>query len=155
MKIKKAYYYLFYKIYKSLDTTTNVKFLIDWKTEFVIDILGIIIGFSLLNFYTVFSGNSFDLSENKILLIVYLVLIAIPNYLIFHHKNQWKNIIREFDKLPNRKNKKGGFIVWSFILLIIANFIFSFYLLADHAESNRIGRYSPEYIEQQKNKNSK
>jgi hypothetical protein len=155
MKIKIAYHYLYYKIYKSLDTPTNGKFLIDWKAELVVDVLGIFIGLSLLNYYTVISGNHVDLGDGKFSLFLYILIIAIPNYFIFHYNAQWKTIIKEFDKLPKRKNKIGGIIVWSFIILIIANLIFSFYLLAANAEANHTGRYSPEYIQQQKIENSK
>jgi hypothetical protein len=156
MKIKRAYHYLYYKIYKSLDTPTNANFLLDWKAAIILDCLGICIGISLLIYYSVFSGNQLNLENNtKFLIFIYIAIIGIPNYFIFQHRDQWKEIVKEFDKLPKDKNKRGGIIVWSVIILIVANLIFAFCLLFDQAKKNHTGPYDPEYIEQQKIENSK
>ena len=36
----------------------------------------------------------------------------------------------EFENWPKKKNIRGGIIVWGIIIFIIANLIFSFYLMS-------------------------
>ena len=55
---------------------------------------------SFLIYYTVFTGNQIDTGNGKFVVLLYFLFIALPNYFIFHHKNQWKDIVKEFDKSP-------------------------------------------------------
>ncbi|GEM_PF-5330673 len=48
------------------------------------------------------------LSENNNNIIISVILIVLFNYFIFHHQDQWKDIITEYDKLPERKNNIGS-----------------------------------------------
>ena len=129
MKIKKAYYYFFYQLYKHYEKGPSL-WLSDWKAGLTIDILGFGFVFSILIYYTVLIDHYFQLWGCEILLVLYLILFPMPNYFIFHHKNKWKKIVQEFDKLQEKKNRIGGWIVFGVTMLIIINLIFAFYLMS-------------------------
>lgn len=149
MKIKSLYYYLYYRIYKFLESTADIKFLISWKTSVIIDMLAVFICLSLTIYYSVFTGTILNLENSKLIVGLYIAIIGIPNYFIFQHNDRWKKIVDEFDK-SNKKIKKGGYVVFFLIVLVVANLIFSYYLLYSEAKKNNTGPYSEEYIEQQK-----
>lgn len=127
--IKKAYYYLFYKLFKFSEAAPN-RWLSDWKAELVIDLLEGLSIFSLIIYYTIYVNRYFQIPENYILIGLYVLGIALPNYFIFHHRDQWKKIVHKFDKLPKQKNKIGSVIVLLIVIAVITNLIFSFYLMS-------------------------
>lgn len=83
-----------------------------------------------------------------------LLSFLLTSYITIDYNDTWKKYILEFDKLPTEKNKVGSIIVWSVIIVIVANMIFSYYLLYERAKRNQTGPYSKEYIQQQKIKDS-
>ncbi|MFC7346924.1 hypothetical protein ACFQO9_09375 [Chryseobacterium zhengzhouense] len=128
--MKKAYYYLFYKLYKWYEEGPSV-WMSDWKAGLSIDLLVFLTIFSFVPYFIVFFNiyiNFDDIIILRLLVAIYIFLIVIPNYFIFHHKNQWKKIVNEFDKLPKKKNQQGGWTVLGIVLFIIINYIFSFYI---------------------------
>lgn len=125
-KIKNAYYYLFYKLYKWYERGPFI-WMSDWKASINMDVLMIFLFSSLLNYYKVFFNPTSEIGEGNIL-IVFGIIISLSNYFIFQHKDQWKVIIQEFDTLPKQTNIIGTLRVWLFVILIISNFIYSFYL---------------------------
>ncbi|HEY2580513.1 MAG TPA: hypothetical protein VGI43_01825 [Mucilaginibacter sp.] len=104
----KAYYYLFYKLYRFWENISIPKFMSDWKAELSIDVIEIFLGLSGIAYYTIVSKKWIDFGNNKYIIFIYILFIALPNYFIFHHKDKWKKIVHEFDKWPERKNKIGG-----------------------------------------------
>jgi len=118
---------LFYKLYKWVGEDNWWG---DWKAVLSIDILWIFIGISIVVYYTIFFDRYLQIGSGNFLLVGYMLLIAIPNYFIFHHHDQWKDIVKEFDKLPKRKNKMGGWVVFGVVMLIIANMVFAFYQMS-------------------------
>ena len=128
MSIKKAYYYLFYKFYKFSEAAPS-RWLSDWKAELCVDALEIFLGLSFLIYYTVFTKQWINIANGKAILL-YVALISLPNYFIFHHKHQWKEIVKEFDKLPKKKNLIGSCIVFIIVLAIITNLIVAFYQMS-------------------------
>lgn len=127
--IRKAYCYLFYKLYKFSEAAQS-RWLSDWKAELVIDVLWVFIALSGLVYYTVFTKQVINLGNGRFAAILGIILICIPNYFIFHHRDQWKKIIPAFDKLPKRTNRMGSWMVFAVILIIVINLIFSFYLMS-------------------------
>ncbi len=124
--MKKAYYYLFFKLYRfSADSSSN--WLSDWKASLALDVLLLFMFSSLVNFYKVFLNPNSHLGEDNLLLVVVLV-ISVINYFIFHHKGQWKEIVIEFDRFSEQKNKIGSWFVLIFVILVIIIFILSFNL---------------------------
>lgn len=129
MQIKKIYQYFFYKLYKHFEKGPSV-WLSDWKAVFSIDVLIFFIILTGVNYYTDYTKNIIEFGNRKVLVIILGILILVPNYFIFHYKDRWKIIIHEFNKLPKQKNKIGGWVVFGTVLFIIANLIFSFYLMS-------------------------
>lgn len=125
----KAYYYLFYKLYKFWKSG-HVIFWSEWKASLSIIVLEIWFILSLFVYYKIFINRYIHLAGDNVQIFLLALPIWVINYYIFHHHNQWRSIIAEFDKLPEKENKKGGIIVWSIIILIIANVIFSFYFMS-------------------------
>jgi hypothetical protein len=130
--IKKAYYYFYYKLYKLFQVNER-----DWLSEFKaslsIDVLFFCLLFSIIMYYNIFINRYFSLDIPNIKLkagTLYILFILIPNYFIFHHKDQWKAIVKEFEQLPKKKNRLGDWIIYSIVILIIANLIFAFYLMS-------------------------
>jgi len=119
MGIKDLYYYLFYKLYKFWDAVSEPKFLSDWKAEITIDILEILFGLSLLVYYTVASKKWIDLENGKYFALLYILLIGLPNYFVFHQNHRWKDIVKEYDKLPNEVNKRRGRVVLVIVILVV------------------------------------
>lgn len=126
LAVKKGYYYLFYKLYKFSEAAPS-KWLSDWKASLTIDILILFVFSSILNYYKTFINPTSQIGEGNLLFIV-ITIISVLNYFIFHHQNQWKEFVQEFDKLPKQKNKIGSWLILSFVIIIITNFLLSFYL---------------------------
>ncbi len=129
-RLKKAYYYLFYKLYRWYESVGSFAFWSDWKASFSVDVLLYFIIISIFLYYKVLFNRYVHLSGNNLDAIILVVIVAGTNYFIFHSRNQWKNIVKEFDQLPKKKNRIGGCLVTGFVLLVIANLVFAFYLLS-------------------------
>ncbi|MGU3376136.1 hypothetical protein [Chryseobacterium sp. M5A1_1a] len=132
IKLKKAYYYVFYKLYRSIIYTSEKvggEFLTDFKTVIVIGTLELWFLGSFLNYYSIIYDIKLNVTAKSPILLIPLFLICILNYFSFFHTDIWKIYNNEFDNLPISKNKKGGFIVWSIVIFIVLNFFISAYLL--------------------------
>jgi hypothetical protein len=127
-KLKKSYYYLFYKLYRFLEAAPS-KWQSDWNAELLVDVFVFFLFVSIGIYYNVFVDRYFDFGS-KGSFVLFFILISVPNYFIFHHTDRWKRIVKEFDRLPKRKNIIGGWIVFILILLIIGNLIFAFYQMS-------------------------
>lgn len=131
-KIKKAYYYFFYKIYKSIEYTSELvggAFWTDFKTVLVIGTLEIWFLASGLIYYSLIQNTKLNITLTNPIVLIPLMLIFILNYLMFIHTDVWKEYNAEFDKLPKDTNRKGRIIVWSIIIFITLNFFGSAFLL--------------------------
>lgn len=124
--MKKAYYYLFYKLYRFSEAVPS-RWLSDWKASLAIDVLILFVFSSTLNYYKVFLNPTSHLGEGNLLLVA-IIIISVFNYFIFQHRDQWKEFVHEFDKLSEQKNKIGSWVTFCIVLVIVFNFIFSFYL---------------------------
>ncbi|MFM2224930.1 MAG: hypothetical protein RJA07_1132 [Bacteroidota bacterium] len=122
--MKRAYYYLFYKLYKFSEAAPS-RWMSDWKAELAIDVLELFVVFTVLDFYTICTERIVNLENTGLCALLYISIIAIPNYFIFHHNDQWKGYVHEFDKWPKNKNTMGTLIVWCIIILIITTFFIS------------------------------
>jgi hypothetical protein len=102
----------------------------EWKASLALDALIGFFIFSLFIYYAVFIDPFTNIGGKTETIIVMGVLILLPNYFIFHHRDQWKEIVVEFDKMPKKKNRIGSWIVFGIFLFVISNLIFSFYLMS-------------------------
>ncbi|WP_426479370.1 hypothetical protein ACP3T3_07955 [Chryseobacterium sp. CBSDS_008] len=131
-KIKKAYYYFFYKIYKSIEYTSEMvggAFWTDFKTGIVIGTLEIWLLASGLIYYSIIKNIKLNLTITNPIVLIPIVLLFILNYFAFIRTDVWQKYNAEFDKLPKDKNKKGAIIVWAIIAFITINFFGSAYYL--------------------------
>ena len=86
--------------------------------------------FSLYNYYTMFINRHATLEIRSFKVIFFIIALLALNYFSFDYKEKWKARIAEFDQWSKKKNMIGGIIAWSFILMIVANLIFSYYLMS-------------------------
>lgn len=130
MSIGKAYSYLFYKLYKFWEWASTPKFWSDWKAALTVDILEIILIISIVFQYSNFTKRPIDFGDWKLTILMYIVIIALPNYFFFNHRDQWRGMIKEFDQWPERKNKIGSIIVGAVVVVIVANLVLAFYFMS-------------------------
>ncbi|AZA58190.1 hypothetical protein [Chryseobacterium shandongense] len=154
--MKKAYYYFFYKIYKAIKYTSVPfgNFLISFKAGLVLIVLQIWSFLSIINYYTFFTGNPVELSISKPIVYVTLIFIIGFNYYTLDYLDIWKKYIQEFDQLPKKKNVIGSWIAILITLMLIINFIFSFYCLDQRARKDQIGPYAPEIVAKERKEDS-
>lgn len=131
-KIKKAYYYLFYKIYKSIEYTSELvggSFWTDFKAGIALLTLELWTIGSFLNYYSLINDKKLNIDVISPILLISLTLLCILNYFTFIHTDTWKTYNEEFDKLSKKENQKGTTIVWIIAVTITVNFFGSVYLL--------------------------
>jgi len=127
MNFKKAYHYLFYKLYRFYESSPW-KWWSDWKASLSVSFLIVILLFSISGYFLILTH--IDLSRNvSIWIFISLVIIA-SNYMIFHSQNQWKKYNVEFNKLNRKQNRRGSFIILAITILILLNLIIMFYLMS-------------------------
>lgn len=127
--MKRAYYYLFYKFYKMSEAAPS-RWLSDWKAGIVIIALETWLLLSLIIYYNVFIDRYFNLTATSPVIILSSIAILLGNYFAFVHTDEWKAYVKEFDALPKKKNQIGSLIVFAIVVLVIANLVFSFYLMS-------------------------
>ena len=131
-KIKKAYYYFFYKIYKSIIYTSDKvggEFWSDFKAGIALLALELWFFGTILNYYAIIINTKFTTTTIFIILLIPLVFLSILHYFAFIHTDIWKEYSKQFDKLSEEKNKKGTIIVCIIAVFIASNFLGSIFLL--------------------------
>lgn len=128
MKIKATYYYIFYVLYIFWDKISVPRFWSDAKATFSIIVLQVLTTSSLFAYNKTFFDKSSRLGEGVWEYVVMLAVFFFPNYFIFIYKDRHQNIVHYFNQWPKRRRRKWNIVTGIFIMLIIINFIFSFYL---------------------------
>jgi hypothetical protein len=101
-----------------------------WKASFSLMVLEIWTFLSIINYISFLTKRIFSDEFLVFVCISFVLASSLHKFFTFENKNKWRIYIREFSKLSPRKNRQGTFIIWIFILLLICNLIFSFYLLS-------------------------
>ena len=127
--MRNAYFYLFYKLYKFSEAAPS-KWLSDWKASLVIDILWYCIAFSSFFYYKIYLNRYAQLTKNNIDIFLLVIVVGVPNYFIFNHKDSWRHYNKKFDKLSKSQNRLGSLVVFTVVLLIVVNLLYSFFLLS-------------------------
>ena len=131
--IQKSYYYFFYKIYRSIEYTSELsggKFLTLHKAGLVMLALEAWMLLSFCNYYAIYTKTLKELSISMPIVYTPAIILFAFNYFTLDYKDNWKQFNSEFANYSKRKNRIGGWIVFGIILLIISNLIFSFYLMS-------------------------
>lgn len=131
MKLLRGYPYLYYKLYRFYQTSTYSGWWSDWKALTTIVAMEIWTLFSSAFYYQAVTRKSAnDLTWFKMSIWISSAILIIWNWYLFEYKDKWKNIVADFDKLPKKQNKIGSIIILAVVLILIANLIFSIYLLS-------------------------
>lgn len=129
MFLKNIYDYFFYKLYKFFEAAPS-KWWSDWKAGGAMLVLEILTFISILNYYTVITKANFsDDFLFKVAMIIVACLVVVKYFAILH-KDRWKSVVEKFDGYRRNQNILGTWIVLMVILLLIANVVFSFYLMS-------------------------
>ncbi|PIE50372.1 MAG: hypothetical protein CSA38_04040 [Flavobacteriales bacterium] len=124
----KAYYYLFYKLHNFWERASIPTFLSEFKASVSIIALKIWLIITVTNYYNIFIDRTFNLNKNVFLLIGFCI-VAI-NVKLFTFSDDWKMYNQKFSQQSVKKNRIGGVTVWSIIICIIINLIYSYYLMS-------------------------
>ena len=137
MILLKAYQYLFYKLYRFYETSTYSRWWSEWKALVTIIVMEMWTLFSLVFYYQAFTG---DAPEIDTLVWIVGAVLAVWNWYLFEHQDEWKDIVKEFDKLPKKQNRIGSFIVLLIVSVSIANVVFSVYTLSQSVNVENINK---------------
>jgi hypothetical protein len=117
--IMNPYYYLFYKLSRFLNKKGNN----EWGVMYAHSLLnGWNIGLIYIKILPVTKEN-FN-TGYKIVLIVIGIVLFITNYILFLHKNKYKQIVKRYEKETSRNKKIGTFFVVMYIVLTYLSIFF-------------------------------
>jgi hypothetical protein len=126
MNLKESYYYIFHRIYL-LAKKANPLLAPDFIAGVTLIALEIWLILSLINYYNIVLNRYFNLE--KVYFVIIGLAIAAFNIYIFIIKSEWKIYGARFNGFPQRKKTKYNYLVSAFIIFVIVNLIFSFYLM--------------------------
>jgi hypothetical protein len=130
--MKKAYYYFFYKIYRSIEFTSKLSgapFLTFFKAGLVMITLEVWVLLTIGSYYSVYTKKAKELSIAMPGVYIPLLVILVFNYYTLDYKETWRKYNFEFSRLSRQKDIIGGWIVSGIIIFIIANLIIALYLM--------------------------
>ena len=79
-KIKKAYYYLFYKLYKHAQKSATI-FLHEFIAGLYLEVLIVFILLSVMNYHDYITTNFLDFGSGKGLVLLFILIVTVPNIL--------------------------------------------------------------------------
>jgi hypothetical protein len=129
MSFKKSYYYLYYKIYR-LCISISDDFLNDFKPIVFITLMEVFLLFTFLICFEIISGIVIRYNIPYLFGIPVASILVLSNYIIFLHKDKWKNYIDEFAEYDKKNKWKGGLIVALISGVIFITLILSIYWLS-------------------------
>lgn len=129
MSMKKAYYYLYYKLY-NFAVSISDDAINEWKPLVTIGVLQIMIIVEIFVWYSILTKKILTLTNPLASILPIVAVIGVANYFFFLHRNRWKNYIAEFKQYDKKKKSVGGIVVFLIISLVLASVIFSFYRLS-------------------------
>jgi purine-cytosine permease-like protein len=128
MKIKRAYYYLFYKFYKFGEWSPSV-FPSDFTATFAIACLEVLFLMSLKFYYIEFIDRNDTFTFFSFQTLTPLLAVLLINYFAFINNSNWKKYIREFDRLPKNINLIGTWVVIGMASFVIGSLALAFYIM--------------------------
>lgn len=129
MKIREAYYYIYYTIYKAWSKNYNPFISNDFKADICLIALKMWI-FMIINAYvSVILDIKSKLSFTDLRGIIPVVVAIGTTLYFFTFSNEWKPYFKVFDNWPKRKKQTRSIIVWCLVIFIFINLIFSVELM--------------------------
>jgi hypothetical protein len=129
MNLKKAYYYLFYKLYKFWNKNENILLSSNFRAEISIIAIKLWIVFALYGYGFALFKLKPSISITNPIGFVPIILVLGTTLYFFTFSEKWKHYFEEFEQWPREKNAKGGLIVWSLIGFIFINVLITFNLI--------------------------
>lgn len=129
--MKKAYYYLFYKLHRFAISISDDS-LNDYKPVIFITILEVLLMIQSFVWYFAITNNKMEFSNPKAVLFPIILLISGFNYYYFLQNNKWKNYTAEFEEYDNKKKYLGSVVVFLVVLAILGGLILSYYCLSQN-----------------------
>lgn len=127
--IKMVYAYFFYFFYNSINKVKD-NFLIKFKAILMILILEVFfIGSIIVYVIDLFKYKITNESHLEFRLAFIIPLIALKLW-FFYKNDNWEKYLAEFSQWPQKKQKKWDWLVRLIILIVIVNFLLSFYIYA-------------------------
>jgi hypothetical protein len=128
-KMVKAYYYLYYKLYRFAISISD-DFLNVWKPLLTVLILKSLLLVEIMVWYSVITKNVIEFKNPGSIFIPVVIFLGIANYFIFLHNDKWKKFVPEFKTFDKKRKNLGGAIVALFIIAVIISVIISFIKLS-------------------------
>jgi len=129
MKLNKMYQYAFYIFYRFSEKAPS-RWMSEWKAGLVLLVLEIWLWVSFICYYSVLTKTTRIYRIHDPLVFIPLTFLVVINYYIFYRNDRWKAQVREFNQLPKKTNRIGSIAVWLVAITVIANLVFSFYLMS-------------------------
>jgi hypothetical protein len=127
--LKTGYEYLFCFFYNSVNKVKG-NILVQFKALFMV--LGLEILFISSFFCYGIDIFKFDVPQkpNTLFILMFIVPLVGLKLWFFERNENWKAYLLEFNALPEQRQKKWKLIMRAIVFFVIANFIFSFYLMS-------------------------
>lgn len=122
-----AYYYLFYSFYNLLADKKNDR-VAKTRAGLLMMTLEMYFLFSLDNYYRYFTDSHDKMQVFSIRGILPILLAFALNWFTLIRDSTWQNYVREFDSWSKRKKNIANSMVIIFLLLMVTNCIFSYYV---------------------------
>lgn len=129
MSLKKAYYYLYYKLYRFAVSISDDA-INEWKPLITILVLEILLIAEIFIWHSIATKKIFVVNNPLFSFLPTVAIIGTANYLFFLHRDKWKGYITEFKQYDKKNKYIGGMIVSTVIALIVASVIIAFYELS-------------------------
>jgi hypothetical protein len=129
MSLRKAYYYLYYKLYKFAISVSDDA-INEWKPLVTILVLEVLLIAEFFIWYSVATKKIFVVTNPLTSFLPIVAVIGIANYVFFLHRDKWKNYIDEFKRYDKRRKSLGGVLVTLVITLIVGSVLIAFYQLS-------------------------
>jgi hypothetical protein len=129
MKIKEAYYFLYYTIYKAWSKNDNPFLSNDFRADVCLIALEIWILMTINAYVSILLNIRSKLSLTDIRGIIPAVIAIGTTLYFFTLSNNWKSYFEVFDNWPKKRRRTGYIIVWCLVIFIFVNLIFSVELM--------------------------
>jgi hypothetical protein len=129
MSLRKAYYYLYYKLYKFAISVSDDA-INEWTPLVTILVLEVLLIAEFFIWYSVATKKIFVVTNPLTSFLPIVAVIGIANYVFFLHRDKWKNYIDEFKRYDKRRKSLGGVLVTLVITLIVGSVLIAFYQLS-------------------------
>lgn len=113
-----VYYYLFYKLSCFLNKKDNN----EWGVMYALSLL-VFINIIILYVFVFRITEANSKGGYKIGILIIGIILFIINYILFLHKNRYKQIVKRYNIESLRRRKIGSFLVILYIVLTLASII--------------------------------